>query len=532
MEEITRTRILQDSAAGFDNNEFEVYYQAQYNISTGMIIGAEALIRWNHPQFGTLSPFFFIDVFEQNNLISQLDIFVFEEVCKFLRHCIDNNIHLIPVSVNLSRKDVYDKDFLPRMEELREKYGIPVKLIRLEVIESIAAEGSQMATAAVDKFHEYGYMIELDDFGSGYSSLNMLKDIDYDILKLDMKFLEGDNNGRGGTIVSSIIRLAKWLEIPVIAEGVETPQQADFLKSIGCDYAQGYLYARPTTEDDYLKLLENADTSTISNTLQLKETINPADFWDHKSIETLIFNSFVGAAAVFRYSNTGSLEVLRVNHRYVEELHMNLTEKDVIYTNPLDTMSEEDQKLYKDTLQKAIDTGREQECETWRHIKSSCCGSERLCIRSSFTMIGKSDNEYIIYACIRNITEEKEKVSESIQYENQFKNVMEQVNIYYWEYTVATKEMRPCYRCMRDLGLPPLVKNYPEPAIEQGIFPQDYADMYRDWHKQIAEGVDHLEAVIPLTVGRVPFRVRYTTEFDELGRPIKAYGSATLVTES
>jgi len=182
-------------------------------------------------------------------------------------------------------------------------------------------------------------------------------------------------------------------------------------------------------------------------------------------------------------------------------------------------------------LDKAIETGQEQECVTWRHIKSSCCGFERLCIRSTVSMIGKSDDEFIFYAAIRNITAEKEKESSGEQYEFQFKNVMEQVNIYYWEYTVATKEMRPCYRCMRDLGLPPVVYNYPEPAIEQGIFPQDYADMYRDWHKQIAEGVEHLEAVIPLTVGRVPFRVRYNTEFDELGRPIKAYGSATLVVD-
>ena len=103
--------------------------------------------------------------------------------------------------------------------------------------------------------------------------------------------------------------------------------------------------------------------------------------------------------------------------------------------------------------------------------------------------------------------------------------------MYAWEYDIATKEMRPCFRCMRDLGLPPLVKNYPEPAIDAGIFPQDYADMYRDWHRQLEDGVDHLEAVIPLTVGRVPLIVRYTTEFDKDGKPVKAYGSATLVVE-
>ena len=144
-------------------------------------------------------------------------------------------------------------------------------------------------------------------------------------------------------------------------------------------------------------------------------------------------------------------------------------------------------------------------------------------------MIGKSGDSFLFYGMIRNITAEKKRYSEILDSERRFKMASEQVNIYYWEYTIATKEMRPCFRCMRDLGLPALVTNYPEPAIEMGIFPPDYADMYRDWHRQVAEGVKELEAVIPLTVGRVPFRVKYTTEFDENGNPVKAYGSAALV---
>ena len=107
----------------------------------------------------------------------------------------------------------------------------------------------------------------------------------------------------------------------------------------------------------------------------------------------------------------------------------------------------------------------------------------------------------------------------------------DQANVYAWEYTIATKEMRPCFRCMRDLGLPSLIENYPEPVIESGLFQPDYADEYRDWHRRIAEGEKSIEGIMPLTVGRVPFHVRYTTEFDENGRPLKAYGSATMVVE-
>ncbi len=144
-------------------------------------------------------------------------------------------------------------------------------------------------------------------------------------------------------------------------------------------------------------------------------------------------------------------------------------------------------------------------------------------------MIGSSGREHIFYVMIRNVTKEKRHLEEISESEMRFRFASEQANIYAWEYDVATKEMRPCFRCMRDLGLPPLVENYPEPAIEAGIFPPDYADMYRDWHRRIEKGEKSLEAIIPLTVGRVPFHVRYTTEFDEAGHPVKAYGSATLV---
>ena len=137
----------------------------------------------------------------------------------------------------------------------------------------------------------------------------------------------------------------------------------------------------------------------------------------------------------------------------------------------------------------------------------------------------------MFYVMIRNITNEKNVFQGMLDTERRFRAASEQANIYFWEYTVATKEMRPCFRCQRDLGLPPLLRNYPEPAIERGIFPPDYADMYRDWHRQIEKGVKSIEGVIPLTPNRIPFHVRYTTEFDENGRPVKAYGSATLVVD-
>ncbi len=509
--------------------QFVVYYQPQYNHSTGMLIGAEALVRWLHPDRGLISPGIFIPIFEKNGFITRLDLYVFEEVCIFLRSCMDKGLPIVPVSSNFSRHDIFQPDFVGKLEELRKKYDIPSKYLRVEITESAIMGGSQHANEIVKKLHECGYIVEMDDFGSGYSSLNVLKDIELDIIKLDMLFMQEDSDSkRGGTILSSIIRMAKWLGMPVIAEGVEHMEQADFLKSIGCDYIQGYLYSKPLPQEQYLEVLSSNSVGKTLPQMHLIETLNAYDFWNPKSQETLIFSNYVGGAAIFDY-HAGQVEVLRVNKKYLQELCMNLTEKDLIDSDPMRFFDEGNKHIYFEMLNRAIETGEEQECETWRNITSSCCGKERICVRTSARVIGKSDNNYLFYAMIRNITAEKQHYKEILESEKRFKMASEQVNIYYWEYTVATREMRPCFRCMRDLGLPALLTNYPDSAIEMGVFPPEVADMYRDWHRQIEAGVEQLEAVIPLTVGRVPFHVRYTTEFDENGRPVKAYGSAALV---
>lgn len=195
---------------------------------------------------------------------------------------------------------------------------------------------SEFINDAVHKLHSFGYIVEMDDFGSGYSSLNILKDIDFDIIKLDMKFLEkehGESN-RGGTILSSVVRMVNWLGLPVIAEGVETVKQADFLGSIGCDYIQGYLYSKPLPEEQYEKLISGSAVGATIPQMSLIETLNSADFWSNDSMDTLIFSSFVGGAAIFEYRN-GKIEILRVNKKYLQEISMNMSEKDLIKSDPL-----------------------------------------------------------------------------------------------------------------------------------------------------------------------------------------------------
>ena len=528
MRKMLSQEIVSSFTAAIRGRNVYPYYQPQVNHSTGRMVGAEALMRWCHPDFGLQYPADFIPVLEENDLIYWADLYIFECVCRFQRKCLDMGVPAVPISVNMSRYDVYRHEYVDEIEKIRKRYDIPVKLLRIEITESSAIGGIALMTETIGRLKECGYLVELDDFGSGYSSLNILKNLEVDMIKLDMGFIDGDIGGRGGVILSSVVQMAKWLGTPLIAEGVETMEQADYMKSLGCDYIQGHLYARALPEDEFLEKLQKTEHEATVPAMKLIDTMNAGKFWSPDSMETLIFSNFVGAAALFSYQE-GTMEILRVNEKYMREIGMNLTTQDAVGRNPWQGLDEKNRRVYEKTIQKAIASGDEESCETWREVYSKCCGADRICLRSHIRVIGHAGSQYLIYAMVQNITAEKKNYQEIYDSERRFRFASEQANVYAWEYTVATKEMRPCFRCMRDLGLPALIKNYPEPAIAAGIFPPDYADMYRDWHRRLAEGVPHLEAVIPLTVGRIPFHVRYTTEFDETGRPLKAYGSATLV---
>ena len=518
-----------DDAVNFGH--IYVTYQPKINHATGRMIGAEALMRWSHPVYGMQYPSDFIPVLEKNDLIYRADLLVFESVCRFLRECLDEDVLPVPVSVNMSRYDIYRNDYVDEIEKLRVKYDIPVKYLHVEVTETSAIGGMELVSGVLKQLHEYGYIVEMDDFGSGYSSLNVLKDLAVDVIKLDMRFLSGSIGGRGGTIISAIVQMAKWLGTPVIAEGVETMEQADYMKSVGCKYVQGYLYSRPVTKDEFKVKLGQLEHEPMIPALDLIKTMDAGKFWDPTSMETLIFNNFVGGAVIFTYQD-GKAEILRVNKKYVKEIGMNMLENEILNSDPFAGMDEHNRKIYEDALYRAINSCDEEECETWRTVCSKTCGEDKICIRSFIRMIGKTENQYLFYAMVQNITAERKRLDSLFENEQRFKYAFEHANVYAWEVDIATRQMRPCFRCMRDLNVPPIVYNYPEPLIETGVFPPDYADMYREWMRQIEEGeVETLEGIIPLTVGRIPFHVRYTLERDETGRPLKAYGSATLVVD-
>lgn len=511
--------------------QFVIYFQPQYEHSTKMLVGAEALVRWIHPTKGIISPADFIPIFEKNGFITDLDLYVFSQTCAFQKKCLESKMRIVPISINFSRNDIFAKNIVEEMEKIRSMYDVPAKYLRIEITETSMAGESSFVNQVIKKMHSYGYIVEMDDFGSGYSSLNTLKDVSFDIVKLDMRFLSHESgSNRGGTILSSVIRMAKWLRLPVIAEGVETLEQADFLRSIGCDYIQGYLYSRPLPQFEFESILKENKIGSITQKAKLMETFNATSFWNPESLETLIFSNYVGAAALFDYRD-GKLEIIRVNQKYVKEMGMGLTEKEILtLEDPFCTFDEENKKIYIDMIERAIVSEQEEECETWRTIPSNCCdGTELMCFRTQIIMLGKSEGNIIFYAMVRNITREKNLYRTVLDAEKRFKIASEQANIYYWEYDFLSKEMKPCFRCIRDLKCPSILRNFPESALELGIINKDSEKQYLELHEKLKSGVKELEVVLPFTNDGSLFKIRYTTDFDSSGKPIKAYGSAIRV---
>ena len=240
------------------------YYQPKYDVKTNKPVGAEALARWIHPTKGFISPGVFIPIFEKNGFISKLDFYIWECVCKQLKEWKDKGVPLFPVSVNVSRVNLYNPNLSKIIIELTKKYDVDPKYFNIEITASVYTDDNVMIDDITSQLRNNGFTILMDDFGSGYSSLNVLKDVQVDMLKMDMMFMfKAKYDGRAETIISSVIRMAKWLNIPVIAEGVDRAEQVEFLKSVGCDYIQGFYYSKPLPAADYEKLISDQEEQPV-----------------------------------------------------------------------------------------------------------------------------------------------------------------------------------------------------------------------------------------------------------------------------
>ena len=255
-----RQYIVNNLDLAIENNWIQAYYQPVVWTESGELCGAEALARWIDPVYGFLSPADFIPLLEETRLIHKLDKCIIEYVCKKMREAIDNNRVIVPVSLNFSRLDFELMDVCDVLEEYVNKYNINKDYLHIEITESALSENFELLSKSIDRIKKSGYTVWLDDFGSGYSSLNVLKDYEFNVIKIDMKFLSNfEENSKSKDIIETIIELSNKLGMKTLTEGVETLKQAEYLKQIGCGRLQGYLFGKPFKLEDFEKKIENKE---------------------------------------------------------------------------------------------------------------------------------------------------------------------------------------------------------------------------------------------------------------------------------
>lgn len=249
------TMITSDMQGAMERQEFKLFFQPQYN-PAGTLVGAEVLCRWIKDDGFIRTPDVFIPIFEKNGFIKKLDRYVWKKSFQAIQRWYSAGIKVVPISLNISRITLKDDDIISFISDLHKNYSVPPHTVHFEITESAYMNDQKRLIGRVNGIRNLGYAIAMDDFGSGYSSLKMLKDVPIDILKLDMGFLrESENTERGGTIINSVVRMAQDLKLMTIAEGVETQNQADFLCSIGCDVLQGFLYSRPVSQAEFERII-------------------------------------------------------------------------------------------------------------------------------------------------------------------------------------------------------------------------------------------------------------------------------------
>lgn len=311
-DEIVPRFSLDDINQAFDNNEFCFYLQPKCNAETGAIVGAEALVRWNHPEYGLVSPGEFIPLLERESMVTRFDLFIWRSVCEMLSRWDGEGRNLVPVSVNVSMTDIEAIDVARVLGDLFDRFSIDARLLQVEITESAIAHNMDVVEETIRDLHARGIAVLMDDFGSAYSSLNMLKDINVDAIKLDMKFvdLNADNAAKGLKIIESVIDMAYQLRLSIIAEGAQTAEQVSKLRELGCMYIQGYYFYRPLTVGKMEDLLEHRpDDQHFWN---ISKDLMHRDYRMSTNGRSMLESSSL-SAHIFEILNKGVAELSRLN---------------------------------------------------------------------------------------------------------------------------------------------------------------------------------------------------------------------------
>lgn len=413
---IKEQELIAQIRTAFDTNQFQAFVQPQFNQMTHKLVSGEVLARWVKEDGSTVMPSIFVPLMEKSGLISRLDELIWEKAAEYIHERKVANKPIVPLAVNISVKDFYRPNFCQFFYDLIEKYEIEASDLDLEITESAYIENTDLLVSRIQDLRNRGFKIKMDDFGAGYSSLNTLKDVPVDMIKLDMAFINFADNDeevafRGGVILDSILRMSHWLGIPVIAEGVETAKQAEFLKSIDCAIIQGYFFSKPLPLDEFSIMLDTeADTNQITS-LTVSSNFDSYDFWDPSSYSSILFNSFLGPAGIFEYYN-GKVTPLRLNDMFYHELKVTPEDFDFFHTDILDLVHSDDYEDFSNFLNeitkntdkyyfegKWIDPGT---------LKNPSGNVDTLWVLLKARRIAYTEKRFIFFVSIENTTERKE----------------------------------------------------------------------------------------------------------------------------
>ncbi|WP_080798618.1 EAL domain-containing protein [Arabiibacter massiliensis] len=533
-EELLRERaVVCGIEAALREDRIVPFFQPKCNMRTGAVVGAEALVRWLDPQRGIVPPLEFIPLLERNGLIRSLDVRVWEKAAEWIRGLVDRGVRPVPVSVNVSRADIYLMDVPAELEGIAARYGIDPSLLEVEITESAYSERPDRIVEAIDALAERGFTVLMDDFGSGYSSLNMLKDINVDVLKIDLRFLDRDDR-RSKDIMESVIHMARWLDLPVIAEGVETRSQVDFLLDAGCAYGQGYHFARPMSAEDFAKRLEHG-AGVDYESRPLEEARRPIlDFKDllHENmISDRVLENIIGAVALYTYAD-GDVRFLRGNLAYRRLFSPFEREQGAASEggSVLPFLHEDDRAPFLDAARAVVESCPDDGVEVV--VRREGEGMLRWCKVRLFLLNGGGEAA-TLYGTVADVTAHMEDLEALRVSERRFELAMEATSLVVFELDIPTRTARYSEFVRRAFGLTATAVAAPEGFIEQGTVAEESVDEFRGVYEAIYDGAERASAVIRAHMGDGSIaynRVTLMAVRSGSGAPDKAVGLVENVT--
>lgn len=315
-------RLLNEFMEGMKKDEITFYLQPQVRVSTGQIVGAEALCRWIKEDGKMVPPAEFIPILEKYSFIPDLDKRIWEKVIIFIKSLLDQGIEPVPISVNVSRIDIFTFDVAAYFKQLLDKYELSPSYLKVEVTESAYSETTVEVKALTKALRDMGILVMMDDFGAGYSSLNMLSDIEVDAIKLDAMFLSFSSKGetKGVRIVESVVNMAKLISLPIVVEGVENKKQKQFLEELGCRYIQGFYFYKPMCIDDFIDLIVNPDKVDYQGILGVaNQQFGIREFLDKTIYSDTMLNNIIGPAALYAWKGK-TVNIVRYNQQFKESV--------------------------------------------------------------------------------------------------------------------------------------------------------------------------------------------------------------------